>query len=184
MPAKVSVERARERHGRVRERRGRGEPVGGGDVGADGERDHVRPAPEQPQMTDSKPNVATNSLRSCAAPLRSCEDKAKSGNRRTSGAPRRPRRRRRRPGRPRRRALAPWEAALQASASVTAGLKWAPGSRAERQDERDEGRAGRERVREERDRDVPPASRSPMIPEPTTVASSSAVPAHSAAIRF
>ncbi len=34
----------------------------------------------QPQMTESSPNVATNSLNSCAAPARTCWDAEKSGS--------------------------------------------------------------------------------------------------------
>ena len=52
--------------------------------------------------------------------------------------------------------------------------------RTKRQDERDERSASGDRVCEERDGDVAPARRSAMMPEPTTAASSMAVPSASA----
>ena len=35
---------------------------------------------EHPQITASNPNVATNSLNTCAPPLRACRDQANSGS--------------------------------------------------------------------------------------------------------
>ena len=80
------------------------------------------------------------------------------------------------------RHFAPGEAALARIGEGHDRVEVRARDRAEREDQRDEPRARRERVGEQRDRDVPAArARSPMMPEPTTVASSSAVPTASAA---
>ena len=57
------------------------------------------------------------------------------------------------------------------------------GKRPEDQDQHDQDRAGRYRVAQKRERDVPPASFWAMMPEPTTAASRNAVPSHSAKMR-
>src|SRR6266852_2948933 len=120
-------------------------------------------------MTASSPKVATNSLNIWAGPERAWPDAKKSGSSNIRWAAATPA-----------KAPRPWAARYGgtsdharppcvASPSVTAGLKWAP-------------EIG-PKVRISATRAAPPARRSPMIPDPTTAARSSAVPTASAVSR-
>ena len=136
-----------------------------------------------PQITDSSPNVAMNSLTSCAGPLRTCSEALKSGASNITCAAATP-------------ANAPRSCAKRyagtsrhdsppsiASASVTAGLKWAPliGPKVRISATRPAPVAMV--LASKASAMLPAASRSAMIPEPTTVASKSAVPTASATTR-
>ena len=76
----------------------------------------------------------------------------------------------------------PRDAALPRVGERHGGIEVRARHRAEREDQRDERAAGRERVRKQRRPTLPPHKRCAMIPEPTTAASKNAVPVNSATI--
>ena len=77
--------------------------------------------------------------------------------------------------------FSPGKPALRRVASVTAGLKCAPEIGPNVRISATSMAPGRQRVGKQRDRDVSTRERSPIMPEPTTAASSNAVPSPSAA---
>src|SRR5882672_3609640 len=137
----------------------------------------------QPQMTASNPNVATNSLNIWAGPERTCCDAKNNGSSNITWAAATPAKAPTtcptRYGGTSDHARPPWTA----SASVTAGLKWAPEIGPKVRINATRAAPVASVFASSATATLPPARRSPMMPEPTTAASSIAVPTASATRR-
>jgi hypothetical protein len=141
--------------------------------------DRVR---EHPQITHNSPNVATNSLKTCAPPLRA----AVTGKQPEGQTWRAPRSRRRfRPGiapqRTRPRPAIP-NPCSSASATLTAGLKCAPEIGPNVRISAASAAPVAIVFASSASATFPPANRSAMTPEPTTADTKNPVPTNSAAI--
>src|SRR5688572_7871272 len=137
----------------------------------------------QPQMTASSPNVATNSLNIWAPPARTRWEAKKSGSENITWAAATPTKA---PaicaatyGGTSRHASPPCEAA----ASVTAGLKWAPDTGPNVAMRATRAAPVATVLASSAIATLPPARRTPMIPDPMTAARRKAVPSASAVIR-
>ena len=131
-----------------------------------------------PRIVATRPKVATASANHWPAPLRAtvadaCQNGSVEHQRARAQTPRT----RRRPARPRRRrASRHGELAAQREDEAHRRIEVRARNRPEHRDQHDQDRAGRDRVAEQRDGDVPAGQRSAMMPEPTTVASRRPVP--------
>src|ERR1700722_16268950 len=134
---------------------------------------------EHPQITASKPNVATNSLKFCAAPLRAWREIETSGNRNIKWAKTVP------PTPPTHCAATHQPASLHgnprsiASIIVTGGLKCAPEIGPNVRIKAINAAPVAIVFARRAIATLPPASRSPMIPEPITAATRNPVPRNS-----
>ena len=183
MPEKRVGERARDGDGRIGERRRRGEPIGRGDVEAD-QPGHGRPveAGRRPEWSRSGRRWRPPSANHCAPPVRTFSEASSSGSANIACAIT-SRRCRRRSAPPRRTAASRGlELPPEAKTRVTAGLKCAPeiGPRIVISTTRI---APVGSVLPSSASATSLVSVSAMMPEPTTVATSSAVPSASAARR-
>ena len=176
---------AGDRDGRIGERRRGREPVGGGDVEPDQPRHRgaltAHAAEDRRDQAERRDALRrTIARRRCALSVESSNSGSSNISMRDHGRRRcRPRSARRCRAPPRRGG----SSRCSAKTSVTAGLKCAPEIGPNIGDQHHEDRAGRHRVAEQRQRDVLRQASRAMMPEPTTVATSKAVPSASAARR-
>ena len=105
-------------------------------------------------MTASSPKVATNSLNICAGPQRTCREAKNSGSSNITCATATPANAPTIWATMYGRHVAPGQPALRRVGERDGRIEVRARDRAERQDQRDERRAGREGVREQRHRDV------------------------------